>query len=225
MCGRFTLSTRPKQITDSFPPFDVPALEPHYNIAPTQAVAAARILPNGSQRQVVLLRWGLIPSWSDDPGIGNRLINARSETVADKPSFRSAYRKRRCLVLADGFFEWQKIGGKKQPYYLGLKDGGLFAIAGLWEHWQRDGEVIESCTILTTSANDLVKSVHDRMPVILPADQYERWLDPDNQTAMDLDQVLRPFRAELMGAYPVSLHVNNPRNDDLRCVEPLAQPA
>src|SRR5262249_6524476 len=157
---------------------------------------------------------GLIPSWAEDKKIGNQLINARAETVATKPAFRSAYRKRRCLVLADGFYEWQKTDGKKQPYYFQLSDGHPFGFAGLWEHWEHEGELIESCTIVTTEANDLLRSIHNRMPVILHAADYERWLDPGNQTATGLAELLRPFPAEEMQARPVSLHVNNPRNED-----------
>jgi putative SOS response-associated peptidase YedK len=224
MCGRFTLKSGSQKLAEAFPLFEAPELEPRYNIAPTQQVAAARILPDGPKQEIVLLHWGLIPSWADDPSIGNRLINARAETVAEKPSFRSAFRKRRCLVLADGFFEWQKVDGKKQPYYFQLKDNCPFAFAGLWEHWERVGKKIESGTILTTAANDLLRNVHDRMPVILHPADYERWLDPDNQTGKNLDKLLCPFPAEEMQSFPVSTHVNNPRNDDPRCVEPLVQP-
>jgi putative SOS response-associated peptidase YedK len=222
MCGRYTLTTGKKEIAEQLSLFDVPDLDPHFNIAPTQSVPVARRLPDQPRGEVVLLRWGLVPSWADDRAIGNRLINARAETVADKPAFRAAFRKRRCLVLADGFYEWQKTGSpKKQPYYFKLKDDGLFAFAGLWEHWDKEGEVVESCTIVTTDANELLRPMHDRMPVILHRGDYERWLDPSNQTAKDLLPLLRPFPAEEMRAYPVSLHVNNPRHDDPNCVVPL----
>jgi putative SOS response-associated peptidase YedK len=222
MCGRFTLTTSRKQVAEQFPLFEVPDLEPRFNIAPTQPVAAARVLAEPERREVVLLRWGLIPSWADDPAIGNRLLNARAETVADKPSFRSAYRKRRCLIPADGFYEWQKLGKQKQPYFIHLRDGALFAFAGLWEHWERDGQPVESCTILTTTANELVRPLHERMPVIIEPRDYPRWLDPGNQTAAGLDVLLRPYPAEAMGLYAVSTHVNNPRHEDAECLKPLA---
>src|SRR5438067_1776144 len=156
MCGRFTLQTPIPILNQLFDLADGPALQPRYNIAPTQTVAAVRA-GAGHQKELVLLRWGLIPSWADDPKIGNRLINARAETAAEKPSFRSAFRHRRCLVLADGFYEWQQIGGKKQPYLFRLRDGAPFAFAGLWEHWEKGGRALDSCTVLTTGANDLVK--------------------------------------------------------------------
>jgi putative SOS response-associated peptidase YedK len=221
MCGRFTLATRPQQIADEFPLFDLPELAPRYNIAPTQTVAVARILPEGPKREIALLRWGLVPSWAADPSVGTRMINARAETAATKPAFRAAYRKRRCLVLADGFYEWQKVGKKKQPYRFCIKEHELFAFAGLWEHWEREGKALETCSILTTTANDLVRPCHERMPVILPRTEYERWLDPANQTGPDLDALLRPLPADLMTAYPVSPVVNNARHDAPDCVTPL----
>lgn len=225
MCGRFTLATEKHEIAEQFSLFDVPELEPRYNIAPTQLVVAARIISEGPTREITHLRWGLIPSWADDPKIGSRLINARAETVAEKPAFRAAYRKRRCLVLADGFFEWQKTGSKKQPYYFRLHDGVPFAFAGLWEYWEREESRIESCTILTTAANDLLRSVHDRMPVILHPADYEQWLDPANQTAAGLATLLRPFPATAMIARPVSTNVNNARHDAPNCIAPLSETA
>jgi putative SOS response-associated peptidase YedK len=158
-------------LTKLFPRFDPPDLFPNYNVAPTQAVLAVRVPHGQDQPAPALLKWGLVPGWADDPSIGNRMINACSETAAEKPSFRSAFRKRRCLVLADGFYEWGKVGGKKQPYLFRLREGEPFAFAGLWEHWEKGGEVIDSCAILTTDPNGLVKPLHDRMPVIpAPAD-------------------------------------------------------
>jgi putative SOS response-associated peptidase YedK len=222
MCGRYTLSTTKKDIAEQFPLFEMPDLPPNYNVAPTQTVAAARIIADGNRRQIALLRWGLVPSWAEDLSIGNRLINARAETVADKPAFRAAYRKRRCLIVADGFFEWQKTGSKKQPYLFRLTGDVLFAFAGLWEHWEREGQVVESCTILTTTANELLRAYHDRMPVILCPSDYERWLDPANQKADGLSSLLRPLPAEQMYAYPVSPRVNNPRHNDPECIAPLA---
>lgn len=201
MCGRYTLRKPTKKIAEAFAVYDEFPLEPHFNIAPTQMVAAVRVDQQEHQRHLALLRWGLVPAWADDPTIGNRMINARSETVATKPSFRAAFRRRRCLILADGFYEWQKQGTKKQPYLIGLGDGDLFAFAGLWEEWEREGEVIKSCSILTTEANELMRPIHERMPVILfPAD-YDLWLDPQVQ---DSGRV-QPRSAALPGCQDVRL--------------------
>ena len=176
MCGRFVLHTPAPQLAEIFGVEQTPELHGRFNIAPTQPVAVVRVIREGAtpgSRELVNLRWGLIPPWADSPAIGNRMINARAESVAEKPAFRMAFRQRRCLVLADGFYEWRNSGGKKQPYYLGLKDGKPFAFAGLWESWTApDGEVIESCTIITTEANAAVEQVHSRMPVILDAKDY-----------------------------------------------------
>jgi putative SOS response-associated peptidase YedK len=162
----------------------------------------------------------LIPAWAKDPSIGNRMINARAETVADKPAFRAAFRRRRCLVPADGYFEWQKTGRAKQPYYIRLADERPFAMAGLWEVWTdpATSQRLESCTVITTDANDLTRPIHDRMPVILPAAEYATWLDPQPPTTETLRDLLRPFDSSAMRADPVDSHVNNPRNDDPRCV-------
>lgn len=176
----------------------------------------------GGDRELAFLRWGLVPSWADDPAIGNRLINARSETVAEKPSFRTAFKRRRCLIPADGFFEWKKEVKHKQPYLIGVEQDGPFAFAGLWEDWERDGEVIESCTILTTTANDLMRPLHERMPVILTAKDYDLWLDPSVQDAAAVLPLLQPYPAGEMFAYPVSTWVNDPKHEDPRCVERLA---
>src|SRR5262245_35107324 len=175
MCGRFTLATSRAQLADLFRLAGGPELPLRYNIAPTQPVPVVRAAGDG--RALALARWGLIPRWATDPAIGNRLINARSETVAEKPSFRDAFRKRRCLIPATGFYEWAKTAGGKQPYHFRLLDGRPFAFAGLWERWDRGGEPVESCTILTTAANAVVRPVHERMPVILPAEAFAAWLD------------------------------------------------
>ncbi len=221
MCGRFTLLTSPEELSQQFGLSEIPDLSPRYNIAPTQQVAAVRTAEKG-QRELVLLRWGLIPSWADSPAIGVRLLNARAETVADKPSFRSALKQRRCLIPADGFFEWQSVQGRKRPYYFREKAGRPLAFAGLWEHWERGGQAIHSCTIITTEANAVVKSLHDRMPVILLPDAYALWLDRTVQRPEQLVPLLRPFPAEEMIVYPVSLRVNSPRNDDSGCVQAVA---
>jgi putative SOS response-associated peptidase YedK len=223
MCGRFTLRTAGKVLAAVFQLPQVPQLPFPYNIAPTQVVAAVRQAAGSGLRELVQLRWGLIPSWAEDKKIGARLINARAETAATKPSFRSAFRHRRCLLLADGFYEWQRLDGKKQPFYLRLRDDRPFAFAGLWESWTGpDGEVIESGALLTTEANATVRPVHDRMPVILAAADYARWLDPAAQKPEALQPLLRPYPAEEMTAYPVSTRVNAPRNDDAKCIEALA---
>jgi putative SOS response-associated peptidase YedK len=223
MCGRYTLLASPEALREEFGLAEVPDLSPRYNIAPTQQLAAVRRVAGQERRELVLLRWGLIPPWASDCSAGNRLLNARAETVADKPSFGPALRCRRCLVLADGFFEWQSLKGKKQPYYFRLRDGRPFAFAGLWERWSR-GEhgPVESCTLITTEANDLVRPLHERMPVILPPDAWEVWLDPAVQLPERLQPLLRPYRAEEMVAYPVSMRVNSPHNDDARCIQSVA---
>jgi putative SOS response-associated peptidase YedK len=197
-------------------------MQPRYNIAPTQPVAAVRASSGANSREMALLRWGLIPFWAKNINMGARMINARSETVADKPAFRAAFRRRRCLVVADGFYEWQKVNGAKQPFYIHLQDGKAFGIAGLWERWEgAEGTAIESCTLLTTVPNELVRAVHDRMPVILAPEDYGLWLNPDIQSVEDLAPLLRPYPESEMLAYPVSRWVNSPRNNDPRCIEPL----
>jgi putative SOS response-associated peptidase YedK len=219
MCGRFTLRSSPAAVAQEFGLFNEPDLSPRFNIAPGQAVAVVRQGPQGERRGLAYLHWGLIPSWADDPSIGDRLANARSETAATKPSFRRAFRSRRCLVVADGFYEWQRTDGRKQPYFVGLKNDRPFGLAGLWERWEKGGEPVESCTILTTDANELMRPIHERMPVIIPHDEYGLWLDPRCQETGQLGRLLRPFPSEGMVAYRVSTVVNNPKNDVPQCVE------
>jgi putative SOS response-associated peptidase YedK len=222
MCGRFTLTDPDADLAVQFNLPEIPELAPRYNIAPTQPVAAVRVAANGSGREMVLLRWGLIPFWAKDPNIGTRMINARSETVGEKPAFRAAFKRRRCLVVADGFYEWQKQNGTKQPFYVRLRDARPFAFAGLWESWKGpDANPIESCTLLTTQPNDLLRVVHSRMPVILQPQDYELWLDPEVQEPQRLQPLLRPYSAEEMETYAVSRYVNSPDNDDPRCIDPL----
>jgi putative SOS response-associated peptidase YedK len=171
------------------------------------------------QRELVFLRWGLIPGWAKDPTIGNRMINARAETAAEKPAFRAALRRRRCLVAADGFYEWQRSGKQKQPYFIRLCDDRPFAFAGLWETWEApELSSIESCTLLTTAANDLIRPIHDRMPVILAPDAYQPWLDLSVQKPEKVLPLLQPFPSEAMIAYPVGMLVNNPAHDDPQCI-------
>lgn len=218
MCGRYTLRTPVETLAEEFGiTGSLPEIPASFNIAPTQEVAA--VLEEDENRKLEMLRWGLIPSWADDPAVGNKMINARSETAAEKPSFRTAFRKRRCLILADGFYEWQKSNGGKQPYYIRMEDESPFALAGLWEVWDKHGEEIRSCTILTTDANEKVGEVHHRMPVILPSETYDLWLDPDMRETEPLLDLLRPYPEDVMEAYPVSRFVNSPSNDDERCVE------
>ncbi len=197
---------------------------PRYNVAPTQP--APTVLNDGA-RALTFSRWGLIPFWAKDPDIGNRMINARVETVHQKPAFRSAFKKQRCLVVADGFYEWTAVPGqrRKQPMYIRLKSGAPFAFAGLWDRWRNpanpDGEPIISCTIITSEPNALVEQYHNRMAVILPPEHYEAWLDPAERSPDALFPLLKPFPAELMEAYPVSTRVNSPAYDDPSLIEPV----
>jgi putative SOS response-associated peptidase YedK len=224
MCGRFTLITPAEVVAEQFQLIEAPSLSPRYNVAPTQPVAAVRPSPGNGGRELVLLRWGLVPFWAKDPAIGSRMINARSETVAQKPAFRAAFRRRRCLVPADGFYEWQRQEQGKQPFYIRLGDEKPFAFAGLWEHWEGPDETtIESCTLLTTEPNDLIRLLHNRMPVILAPSDYDLWLDPGVQEAELLQPLLRPYPSENMIAYPISTWVNSPRNEGPQCIEPLSE--
>jgi putative SOS response-associated peptidase YedK len=217
MCGRFTLRTPLRQVADAFElaPTVVVGDEwrSRYNIAPTQQVFVVRESPGSGERELVPLHWGLIPRWADDPAIGGRMINARSETLAEKPAFREAFHKRRCLIVADGFYEWRQGAKPKQPYYIHLKQDGPFAFAGLWEHWKHGELAIDSCTIVTTEANELLRPLHDRMPVILPPKDYARWLDEDLQEPEELTPLLKSFPAEAMTMHPVSTAVNSARRE------------
>ena len=222
MCGRYTLTATNEELAEVFGLLDVPALGPRYNIAPTQHVPVVRVLERSPQRLLHLLRWGLIPHWAEDPSMGSRMINARCETVDTKPAFREAFRQRRCLPLSDGFFEWKRLGSRKQPYYIRRGDGQPFAFAGLWERWQGPDDIpVDSYTILTTKPNDLVRPLHDRMPVILCPEDYDLWLDPKEQDAKRLKAFLRPCASAELVADPVGTRVNNPANDDPACVVPL----
>jgi putative SOS response-associated peptidase YedK len=227
MCGRFALIASTEMLLEQFAlsPAAVPttpSLFPRYNIAPTQAVAAIRLALGSGVRELAFFRWGLIPSWSKDIKIGSRLINARSETVREKASFRVAFKRRRCLIPADGFYEWQRQGNKKQPMYIHSNEHVPFGLAGLWETWHAaDGSAIDSCTILTTEPNELMQPIHNRMPVIIDRPDYDLWLHPDPSPDAGL-HLLRPYPASRMVAYPVSTAVNNPSNDDPQCIVPLS---
>jgi putative SOS response-associated peptidase YedK len=227
MCGRFTLKATPEALNKLFPTlFDGLELAPSYNVAPSQNVLAVRLRPGTKEPEAVQLKWGLVPSWADDPKIEYRTINARLDTAPTKPAFRSAFKSCHCLVLADGFYEWKATGGKKkQPYHIRLRDGGPFAFAGLWETWPRDGQPFESCTILTTEPNELTQQIHDRMPVIVGRDHYANWLDAARSGTLADCGYLGPYPAGEMTAVPVSTHVNSPKNNDSACLTPLASAA
>ena len=231
MCGRFVSSSSSDEIASYFGADEVSesVLEPNFNVTPTRDVYA--VLETGSVRRVEPLHWGLVPFWAKDVKIGNRMINARAETVAEKNSYRVAFRKRRCIIPADGFYEWTKIKGqdKKQPYFIHRDDDEPIAFAGLWEVWKgpdRDSEEeLHSCTILTTEANDTMAEIHHRMPVILPPGEWATWLDPDQDDLDTLGQLLVPAPNELLTMHPVSTEVNNARNRGEHLIEPVDQPA
>jgi len=222
MCGRFTLTIDPADLRDAFPGLTFPeSMAPRYNIAPSQPVA---VVANNGKSTVEFFKWGLVPGWAQDPSIGNRMINARAESLAEKPAFRAAYKRRRCLILADGFYEWKAVPGQKgkTPMLVKMKSGEPFAFAGLWEAWHPDQEdAILSCTIITTAPNALLEKIHDRMPVILKPEAYPLWLDPGEQTPEALNKLLKPYPATQMTAFPVARLVNDPKNDAPECVAPV----
>ena len=221
MCGRFTLTVDPAQAQENFNNFTFPEkFAPRFNIAPTQPILA---IPNDEKFTADFFIWGLIPMWAKDPAIGNRLINARAETLAEKPSFRGSLKYKRCLILADGFYEWKSSDGKKSktPFFIHMKDRKPFAFAGLWDSWNSpEGSQLKTCTIITTEPNELMSLLHNRMPVILHPRDYDKWLDPSSQTPDQLLPLLKPFPAEMMDAYPVTPLVNKPANDTPELVVP-----
>jgi putative SOS response-associated peptidase YedK len=227
MCGRYRLSRRKQVVEEYFESASEESEEadwsPRYNIAPTQPVATVR--QAGSSRILSMMRWGLVPSWATDIKIGNQLINGRSETVLEKPAFRDSFRTRRCLIPADGFYEWKKSGKQRQPFHFGMKDGTLFAFAGVWDRWKSPGGPwLQSCSILTTAPNEMLDGVHDRMPVILPRRHYETWLTAPAAEVQRLAELLVPFDAGFMRRYPVSSLVNKPENDTPECALEVAEP-
>lgn len=213
MCGRYAFFSPAEAVKRTFALDDVPDLEPRYNISPTQSVPAVRAGEEGT-RAFAMLHWGLVPKWAKERAIGNRMINARSESIAEKPSFRDAFRKRRCLVLADGWYEWQVTPDGKQPWFIRLKGSRPIAFAGLWERWKdpADGAPLESCTIVTTDASESIKKIHERMPVVLAEGDQDRWLDTAFSETDKLSELLRPYEPKALEAWPVSRQVNAPKN-------------
>jgi putative SOS response-associated peptidase YedK len=225
MCGRYVLKATLPDIARLLGMDLDGSLEPSYNIAPTRSVPVCRS-EQPDEKQLARMHWGLIPHWAKKRDATYRLINARAETIAEKPAFRDPFRHRRCLIPADGYFEWKSVQGRKQPYYFSMKDGHPFCFAGLWDRWQpAEGAPVESCTIITAGADATVSEIHHRMPVILDQGNYARWLDPRITEASQLLPLLQPFAPRAMRVYPVSTLVNNARVDEPRCITPLVDPA
>jgi putative SOS response-associated peptidase YedK len=224
MCGRFTNRAKPEQIKKEFKVGNKNSVffEPRFNIAPAQMVNV--VLAPESERILSQLKWGLVPSWSKDAPTSKGLINARAETLTEKPSFREAFKSHRCIIPASGFYEWQKKGtGAKQPFYFYLKEKEVFGFAGLWEEWldKQTGELLETCTIITTEANEILKAVHDRMPVILMAESYDEWLDTKVKDTNRLQELLKPYPAKEMSSHAVSRSVNIPETDSDELIKPM----
>lgn len=221
MCGRFALTVDPAAVQQAFSLSGMPEqMTPRYNIAPTQPVA---VITNDDASALTFHRWGLVPSWAKDISMGSKLINARGETVHEKPSFRSAFRRRRCLIVTDGYFEWQTTDGSKQPYFIFLKGKPVFALAGIWEIWHSpEGDELRTCSIITTEANEFMTPLHDRMPVILDPKDYDQWLQKGEVKAESLLPLIRGFDSDAMEAYAVSKAVNKPVNDSPEIIVPLA---
>lgn len=226
MCGRFAFFSAHESVARLFGIADAPAIEPRWNIAPTQFVAAVRESARTPGRRITLLYWGLVPHWAGEKAIGARMLNARCETLKDKPAFRDAYRRRRCVVPADGYYEWQRAGALRQPWYIGLASGEAFGIAGLWEFWRDpvSGDPLESCTLVTTLPAASIAHLHDRMPAILPPESYAEWLDPRNEELERLDRLLVPYDAAALSARPVSRRVNDARNEGADLIDPVPGP-
>jgi len=220
MCGRYAFFSPAEAVRRTFALDEVPELEPRYNIAPTQDVPAVRAGEEG-RRALVMLHWGLVPKWAKEKAIGNRMINARAETLAEKPSFRDAFRKRRCLVVTDGWYEWQVAPGGKQPWFIRMKDGRPFAFAGLWERWKdpANSSLLESCTIVTTDASASIRRIHDRMPCVLPEAEWDRWIDTAYADTEQLSRLLVPYDPAGLAFWPVSRQVNAPKNQGAKLIE------
>jgi putative SOS response-associated peptidase YedK len=223
MCGRYRLSRRKQMIEDYFGTVSgEDDWNPRYNIAPTQPVPVIRQNPKEPVRELSLVRWGLIPSWARDSSAVASMINARSETANAKPAFRDALKSRRCLIPADGFYEWQRIGSAKHPYCFEINEGELFAFAGIWDRWKdATGATIGTCSILTTTPNAVTSAIHDRMPVILDPDSYDLWLDPGMRNVVVASELLKPYDARVMRSYPISTRINHVANDDEECSRPV----
>jgi putative SOS response-associated peptidase YedK len=220
MCGRYAFYSPAEAVRRTFDLEEAPELAPRYNISPTQSVPAVRE-GTESARTLTMLHWGLVPKWAKERAIGNRMINARAETISENPSYRDAFRRRRCLVAADGWYEWQVAAGGKQPWFIRLRDGGPIAFAGLWERWNdpAGGALLESCTIVTTDASESIRKIHDRMPVVLPEADWARWLDTAFSDAEKLSELLRPYDPKALDAWPVSRQVNAPKNQGPELIE------
>jgi putative SOS response-associated peptidase YedK len=224
VCGRFVQCSDPEIYASRYAAEGVVEAQPSYNLAPTQEVLTIRV-GNDQRRELLPLRWGLVPAWSEGPDNRFSMINARAETVATKPAYRSAFKARRCLIPADGFYEWRALPAGKQPYYVRRRDGEPFAMAGLWERWTSgQNQAIESCTIIVTDANQAIAPIHDRMPAILEGDAIEAWLDPANRETEALSALLQPAPARDWTFSPVSKRVNSPRNEGPELIEPIAIP-
>jgi putative SOS response-associated peptidase YedK len=222
VCNRYRLTYAKPYLAERFGAVGEIEERPRYNIAPTKQIVTVRNEEGKKTRKFTTMRWGLIPSWAKDMSIGTQTLNARSETVTTKPAFRDPILRKRCLIPSDGFYEWQKMGSVKQPYCFEVGEGELFALAGLWDQWESpEGQIIESCSILTTAANSLVADLHDRMPVIVPPDKYDVWLDPDVNDFNVIRDILRPYDANLMRRYPVSTKLNNSKIDDAESASPV----
>jgi putative SOS response-associated peptidase YedK len=224
MCGRYTL-IRLDDVLEKFPWIEhsPPDLLPRYNIAPTQAILA---VANDKPDEFAHFKWGLVPSWAKDPSVGYKMINARAETIADKPAFRNALKRRRCLVIADGFYEWKKEGKAKTPMHIRMRDGKPFAFAGLWETWHDrsgTGSEVRSCTLITTESNELMRDIHDRMPAIVPPERYREWLAAGEMEAERAREMLLPYPAGEMEARPVSRYVNSAKNEGEKCIESVTK--
>jgi putative SOS response-associated peptidase YedK len=220
MCGRFVRKVKLRDALDLFKAASVEAeMEPSFNIAPRQPVA---VIMEEGKRKIVPMQWGLIPHWAKDEKIASKLINARAETIAEKPSFRNSFKKFRCLIIADGFYEWQGVGLKKKPFYICMKDGKPFGMAGLFDRWKNpEGKTVVTCTIVTTEANAVMKPIHHRMPVIVDPADYDTWLNPSVGDVKELGRLLKPCDPNLLTAYEVGLAVNLPRNNSEECIRPM----